>query len=85
MFQNKFGEEINLGLKIYVKDSNFASQFFHFPKKLVTYVTLCVYCPSFYCRIRFYYVVDIVFLTLSSKGFKDHEPILQIKDVSDFM
>ena len=39
----------------------------HFQKNLVTYVTPSIYDSSFYCRIRFYEVVDMVFLNPLSK------------------
>ena len=58
-------------MKIYVKVSNFDLKvnFPIFQKNLVTYVTPSIYCSSFYCRIRFYEVVDKVFLNPLSKRF----------------
>ena len=64
-------DKINSDLKIFVKVSNFPLKVNSsiFQKTLVTYATPSIYCSSFYCRIQFYYVVDMVFLNALFKRF----------------
>ena len=84
MFSCSVSEKNNLVLKIYVEVSNFALEvnFFVFQKDLVIYATPSIYCSSFYCIIRFYLVVDMVFVNLP-KSLINHAPVLQVSDVSD--
>ena len=93
MFWCRFSEKIDLGLKIYVKISNFALNvnFFHFPKKLgnirytlyilfllyVLYVTSSINCTLQPLLGRGYGFPQ----PFLQKVFKNYAPVLQISFV----